>query len=360
MYHNDDYDEFNKGKSIIGISAVCFSVILIIVLIVILVNDKKIGNRSTVSVDNFSGSFVSSIKEDDSDVKKNVDELAFFKNFFNKDTESSVSKDVVENQTTNKTDITNDGKHTLIVYQDGTTEWAEILPYLPMNDYDVYNLINSDGKMKYYEDNVCVSFLGADISDEDEKVDFSKLKKAGCDYVMLRVGVRGYQNGVITIDKNFENNLKKAQDAGLEVGLYFMSQATSVDEANAEAKKLCSYLKNSVIRYPIAFAYEYTGDDSSRIETLTRSEKTKIVQAFCKYIKNEGYTPMIYGSKAWLIKYLDLSKLGDYDIWLSQPDNELPDYPYKYSMWQYTFKGSISGISKDAHLNISFIDYTKK
>ena len=66
-----------------------------------------------------------------------------------------------------------------------------------------------------------------------------------------------------------------------------------------------------------------------------------------------------YGDKEWLIKQLDLSKLTDFDVWLSQP-GDLPDYPYKFTMWQYSTTASIDGISGQSNLNISFIDYSVK
>ena len=68
---------------------------------------------------------------------------------------------------------------------------------------------------------------------------------------------------------------------------------------------------------------------------------------------------MVYGKKEWMNKEVDLSKLSDYDIWLSQ-NSDIPDYPYRFSMWQYTGTGEISGISGNADLNITFMNYYAK
>ena len=85
----------------------------------------------------------------------------------------------------------------------------------------------------------------------------------------------------------------------------------------------------------------------------------RIAKAFLDTIRFGGYEPMLYGDKYWLLKQVDLSKLTGYDIWLSQQE-DVPDYPYRFSMWQYDRQASIDGISGNANLNISFIDYSEK
>ena len=68
---------------------------------------------------------------------------------------------------------------------------------------------------------------------------------------------------------------------------------------------------------------------------------------------------MLYWNKEWLLKRIDIAKLEQYDIWLSQED-DIPDYPYLFSMWQYTRQGEIFGIDGYVDLNISFIDYSAR
>ena len=100
-------------------------------------------------------------------------------------------------------------------------------------------------------------------------------------------------------------------------------------------------------------------NDTARIDNLSKSEKTDIAKTFLDTVQAAGYKPMIYGNKEWLIKQVDLSKLTAYDVWLSQ-QSDVPDYPYKFSMWQYSTDASIDGIAGYADLNISFIDYSEK
>lgn len=256
-------------------------------------------------------------------------------------------------------DPATDGRHTLVVDKDGKEEWVLISPYLPKHEYDFTKLVCQSELMKYYEDGKQVSFVGVDISKADGYVDFNKLKKAGIDFVMLRVGARGYSSGQLVIDEYFSDNIKRATDAKLEVGLYFFSQAITEAEAIEEALVVLQQLEGYTIKYPIAFDMEYVDNDTSRVEGISRADKTTIAKAFLDTVRLGGYEPMIYGDKQWLIKQIDLSKLTGYDVWLSQIE-DVPDYPYRFSMWQYSRDASIDGISGYANLDISFIDYSEK
>lgn len=256
-------------------------------------------------------------------------------------------------------DPATDGKHTLVKYADGKEEWVLISPYLPKHEYDFTKLVCQSDLMKYYEDNKLVSFVGTDISKYQDYVDFVKLKKAGVDFVMLRVGARGYGSGQLILDDYFSDNIKRASDAGLDIGVYFFSQAITEEEAIEEANMVIENIKDYQITYPVAFDMEYILNDTARIDNLSKSEKTAITKAFLDTVQNAGYIPMIYGNKEWLIKQIDMSKLTAYDVWLSQQE-DIPDYPYKFSMWQYSNDGSLDGIAGYANLDISFIDFTEK
>lgn len=256
-------------------------------------------------------------------------------------------------------DPATDGKHTLVTGADGKEEWVLISPYLPKHEYDFTKLVCQSNLMKYYEDGKQVSYVGADVSKYQDYVDFVKLKKAGVDFVMIRVGARGYGTGQLVLDEYYLDNIKRATDAGLDIGLYFFSQAVTADEAVEEANLVLENIGDYKITYPIAFDMELIPNDTARIENLSREEKTNIAKKFMDTIQAAGYMPMLYGNKEWLIKKVDMSKLTAYDIWLSQP-GDIPDYPYRFTMWQYSNTAVIDGIAGYANLNISFIDYSEK
>ena len=176
---------------------------------------------------------------------------------------------------------------------------------------------------------------------------------------MVRLGYRGYESGNIVIDEEYFDNIQLANEAGLAVGVYFESQATTVEEALEEAEFVVTNLIEMRVTYPVVFDLGLVANDSSRIENIPKTQLTEITNAFCNRIKEVGYKPKVYGDKYWLLRKIDLTMLGDYDIWLSQ-SGQLPDYPYQFAMWQYTNTGSVSGISGDVNMNISFIDYTQR
>jgi len=256
-------------------------------------------------------------------------------------------------------DPSDDGKHTLVKYRDGSEEWVAISSYLTKNNYDLTKFVIKNGVLKYEDDGKTKSFFGTDISRYQGTVDFYALKEAGVDYVMLKVGGRGYSSGAITIDECFTDNIKKASDAGLGIGLYFYSQAVTVEEAIEEANVVLNSIGEYKINYPIAYDMEFVENDTARIEALSKQDKTTIAKAFMDTISAAGYRPILYGNKEWLIKEVDLTKLSGFEIWLSQIA-DLPDYPYKFSMWQYSTSGTLKGINGYANLNICFLDYSNK
>lgn len=268
--------------------------------------------------------------------------------------EPEVSSSIVE-----KNDPATDGLHTLIVHDNGTEEWVSINQYLARNNYDYSGLVYQRPLMKYYENNTRVSYAGVDISKTQDYVDFLELRRAGIDFVMLRLGQRGYSSGEITMDEYFMDNLKRASEAGLDVGVYFFSQAVTVEEAEEEAQFVIDTLSENKIQYPVVFAMDSIPNEVSRIDSLDKMQRTNIALAFMDKIRENGYFPMIYGDKEWLIQKLSLGSMIGYDVWLSQ-EMDIPDYPYQFVMWQYTTHGSIAGIAGDANLNICFIDYSVK
>ncbi len=245
-----------------------------------------------------------------------------------------------------------------VKHADGTKEWVDINEDISRNKYDLSKLTYQKPFMNYYEDGKLVSKCGVDISANQGDVDFGKLKSAGCDFVMLKVGARGYSSGNIVSDENFQDNLKAAKKAGLDIGVYFCSQAVSKAEAREEADELLDAISGSSVKYPVAFVMETVDDDMARIEALDMADRTQVAKAFMDRVEDAGYKPMIYGDKEWLLTMVDMENLQDYDVWFAQ-DSDEPEYPYEFGMWQYDSDASIKGISGDATMIMSFKDYAK-
>ena len=267
--------------------------------------------------------------------------------------------DMTKKESMQDSDDMDDGKHTLVTYQDGSTEWVEINDKLAANSYDTAKFVYQNPQMKYYVNGKQASWFGVDISSKQGIVDFEKLKKAGVDFVMIKVGGRGYSSGNIVLDSSYKDYMNGAKNAGLGIGVYFYSQAVDKDEACEEAETLLELIKDYPVKYPVVFDMESVEGDMARTDALDVSTRTELARIFLKTIKAEGYTPMLYGDKEWLVTKLDLEKLQDYDVWLSQ-ETDTPDYPYEYTMWQYNKSGTVSGISGTAGLNISLVNYSGK
>ena len=276
-----------------------------------------------------------------------------------KEAAEQTSKEEAEDEEEGEVDPSNGGKNVEVVLRDGTSEWLPINPYWKKNNYDFANLVSKNNLLHYYSDGKQVSYLGVDLSKYQKKVDFAAIQSEGIDYCMLRVGSRGYESGLIQEDEKFQEFLAGAEAVGMPVGLYFFSQAVTEEEAIEEADYVISKIGEHKITYPIAFDMEFIENDNSRIETLTKTEKSNIALAFLKRIEEAGYVGMLYGNKEWLLKRIELHRFDDYDIWLAQ-EEDTPDYPYMYSMWQYTRQGEIYGIDGYVDLNISFVDYSAR
>ncbi len=264
-----------------------------------------------------------------------------------------------ESETEPVQDASTDGRHTKIVGEDGTEEWIELNQQLTTNDYDLNGFVYQYPIMKYYADSKKVSRVGAKISSENGEVNFKKLKKEGVDFVMIRMGYRGYGSGLLNADDLFYVNVERAEEAGLDWGPYFFSQATSREEVLEEATRVQEGLQGFSPKYPVAYDMEYVQNDTARVQSLSKEQKTDFALTFCQAMNMCGYKAIVYGNKDWLLRKLDLTKLVGNDIWLSQPQ-DIPDYPYKYTMWEYTKDAKIGGIEEPAALSICLVDYGAK
>lgn len=253
-------------------------------------------------------------------------------------------------------DPSEDGNHIKITYANGKEEWIELNPKLTTNDYDFTKLMYEKPIMNYYQNGKRVSYFGMDISKSQGVVDFNKFRKAGGEFVMLKLGGRGYSSGQMVVDEMFPEYAKSALDADLHVGVYFFSQAATKAEAEEEAKLVIENLKGYTIKYPVVFRMETIGGDMTRIDDLTIKERTEVAKAFLDKIKSAGFIPMLYGDKEWLLTKYDLEQLQQYEIWYAEAE-DIPDYPYKMGMWQYKKDGAIDGVAGDIKLDISFKNY---
>ena len=227
------------------------------------------------------------------------------------------------------------------------------------NEYDWSRLTTDEMGRKHYTNLENESaFVGIDVSRYQGDIDWRKVKNDGIEFAMLRGGYRGSRNGEIKLDEKFLQNIQLSTEAGINIGVYFFSQAITESEAIEEANFLLEHTKGYAITYPYVFDMEEFGEEENRIDTLTIEERTSIARAFCDTIKASGKKAMIYGGNSWILYRLQPSEIQQYDIWLAEYSDE-PSYPYQFQIWQYSDSGMVDGIETKVDMNLSFYDYSK-
>lgn len=213
--------------------------------------------------------------------------------------------------------------------------------------------------MNYYQDGELVSHKGIDVSRYQGRIDWKKVAEDGVEYAFIRAGIRGYTEGEILEDETFEDNMKGASKNHISTGVYFFSQATSVEEAEEEAAFVLEKIEPYSVTYPVVIDIEAVSSKNARTAELTAEERTQYCIAFCEKVKEAGYTPMIYGNLKTFMLMLDLEQLEEYDKWFADYDDEIY-YPYQFKIWQYTDSGMIEGIEGEVDMNISFEDLSNE
>ena len=221
-------------------------------------------------------------------------------------------------------------------------------------DFTKIKIVND--QMGYYPESEKTSKLGVELSKSNGKVDFDWLKRNGIDFVMLKIGGRGYESGVISLDEQFTDYIEAAKKADLDIGVSFYSQAVSVTEAVEEANFVVNQLQSYTIRYPVALVMEEITNDTARTDTLSVDQRSQIAEAFLQTIQYA----ILYGYEQWLMeKIRPDGLLTDYDVLLNDT-NPLPEYPYEFKMWRYATDISLAGIENGGAYIISFVDYSMK
>ena len=195
---------------------------------------------------------------------------------------------------------------------------------------------------------------GIDVSKYQGNIDWGAVAASGINFAIIRVGYRGSSSGALVQDPYFKKNISGATKAGIKVGLYFFTQAVNEAEAVEEASMAMSLASGYKVTYPIFIDTESASN--GRANGLSKSARTAVVKAFCQTIRNGGYKAGVYASKSWYANQLNASALNGYCIWVAQYNSSCT-YSGKYDMWQYSSKGSVSGIKGNVDMNISYTGY---
>ena len=190
--------------------------------------------------------------------------------------------------------------------------------------------------------------VGIDVSAWQGKIDFNKVKAAGIDFVIIRAG---YGREVSQKDVWFERNYAAAKAAGLQVGAYWYSYATSADDARREAWACLNCIAGKKFEYPIFFDLE-EGWQLAKGTSFCSS----LVSAFCSELEKAHYYAGFYTSTSFANNCLSYDVRTRYAYWAAEWGGSV-HYAQPYGIWQYSGNGRVNGVNGAVDLDCAYIDY---
>lgn len=222
---------------------------------------------------------------------------------------------------------------------------AASIPGMGFDSYADYKKVNGEYQMldgTVIED---VHARGIDVSHWQGVIDWNAVAADDIQFVMLGTRYSG------NVDPYFDINAKNAAAAGLDVGVYIYSYATSVEMVEDEADFVLNLIKDYKISYPVAFDIE-----AEVQSTMSPSELSAMANAFCTKIKDAGYYPILYANDYWLANKLDMSQL-DYDVWVARYEKK---HVYENPvMWQATSTGRVNGVNGNVDIDFQYVDLSE-
>ncbi len=212
------------------------------------------------------------------------------------------------------------------------------------NEVESNNSVTDDF-YQYYGGN---EIKGIDVSIHNGIIDWQKVKESGIDFAIIRAGFGRF---VDQKDENFERNYDEAKAAGIPIGAYWYSYATTVEEAIEEAEVFVSILSGKQFEYPLFFDQE----EQAAFET-GKENCSKMIRAFCDVLEANGYWAGLYTSRSYLETYIEDDIKTRYALWIAEWGSRL-NYTGPTAIWQYSEKGYVDGISGNVDLDICYRDF---
>ena len=229
-----------------------------------------------------------------------------------------------------------------------SSETRRAMANIPRNTCTMDGFREESGRI-IYEDETRYTQTGVDVSVYQGEIDWSLVSQDGISFAIIQAGYRGYTDGELGEDVQYRTNLEGATTAGMDIGIYFFSQAINVDEAREEAYFLLELLDGVTPTLPIFYDWERA--DTGRTSEVSGETVTECAKAFCEIIEASGYEAGVYLNQDYIYNLVDLSQLTDYPLWFAQYQS-LPDMIYNFIWWQYTDTGTVAGINHPVDLNI--------
>ena len=196
-----------------------------------------------------------------------------------------------------------------------------------------------------------------DISEHQGTVDWTALAGRNVEFAILRAGYRGYgEAGTLNEDACFADNLRGTQENGIDIGIYFFSQATNTAEAEEEADFLIGLLRSYApenLTLPVFYDWEHIDYDYARTDDVTDETVTDCTVAFCERLRAAGYEGGVYTFRFFAYHSYDLSRIKDYPLWIGAVGKN-PDFYYDFDIWQRSAGGKLEGIESRVDIDVIF------
>lgn len=217
-----------------------------------------------------------------------------------------------------------------------------------------------------------------DISKHNGTINFNTMKQTGVNGVMMRAAYE------YTEDSKFEENSHKAEQAGLDYGVYQFgtfhynttTKVQAMEQARNQANSLLQFLKGKHVTGYVALDLENENPSKFTVY-LSPDDLTDVANYWMSIIKNAGYKPMLYCSVSWLKNQMNVNRIS-VPLWVayygSNADQSnaflnttwgqyMTSIKDKIYFWQYSSNGDLAnygGTEGRIDLNYSYRSFTGK
>lgn len=189
--------------------------------------------------------------------------------------------------------------------------------------------------------------VGIDVSKWQGEIDFTALKNAGVEFIIIRVGTQlGFGESSLE-DPYFRKNIEGATSVGIPIGIYYFSYATTEEEAKEQASWVIEKLKDYKIDLPIAFDWESWSYFNGL--GLSLHDINSIASVFLEEVEKVGYDGILYGSRNYLQNIWEPTE----PVWLAHYTSKT-NYQGAYMMWQLCDNGKVNGINGAVDINVMY------
>ena len=190
---------------------------------------------------------------------------------------------------------------------------------------------------------------GIDVSRYQGSINWNNVAAAGKQFVIVRLG--SSNNSGLYVDPYFLQNVNGAHAAGLRVGAYYYTYATSENAVIDELSLFLNVLEGLQLEYPV-----FVDVEDTKLTSLGRSQLTGLVQYAMDILYQRNWYAGWYSYTNFINNYLNPSQLSGYPLWLADYRSQ-PGYTGSYAMWQFSSTGSVGGITGACDLNYSYTDF---